>query len=246
MKYKVLLLSVFLVALGLSGQEEKRQSKDCRKVKDNEALRNLKSLTLGEVFQGVFKTAGGDDTDSLQWASSHLQMPKASGCSYSAFSVHPYAAGSTWCEGVASEGIGEVVLSYIDGDKNFFYIQPGNQSSKKIFSELARPKEVTIYYLVPDEIAHEQQGALVFRLPELSGKQKVTLKDEVGFQKVIIENYDALKKALKKSRLQKDYVLVALEINSVYLGEKSEYKDITCVRNISNSMEEKYYKQVPK
>ncbi|EMO67152.1 hypothetical protein LEP1GSC132_3551 [Leptospira kirschneri str. 200803703] len=158
--------------------------------------------------------------------------------------------GKAYCTDT-NRGVGEILLSYIDimfeeKKNDSFYILPGKQNSKKGFLERNRPKDITIYYLVtefpPSPI---QAGELSFSNPWLYQKQKVTLKDTVGYQKIQIPNFDNIFEDTGISGGRSKKVMVAIEINSVWDGSKE--KDITCITDIrSGGGDEKEYQYIPK
>ncbi|EMY22830.1 hypothetical protein LEP1GSC115_4853 [Leptospira interrogans serovar Australis str. 200703203] len=158
--------------------------------------------------------------------------------------------GKAYCTD-ANRGVGEILLSYVDlltlkQDKiDSFYILPGKQNTKNGFYERNRPKELTIYYLIPSGVGPIQAGELSFSNPWLYQKQKVTLKDTVGYQKIQIPNFEDIFEDTPKSGGVDKIVMVAIEINSVYDGNKE--KDITCITDIrSGGGEEKEYQYIPK
>ncbi|QCO40056.1 hypothetical protein E4413_03250 [Leptospira interrogans] len=157
--------------------------------------------------------------------------------------------GKAYCTDT-NRGIGEILLSYIDimfEDKknNSFYILPGKQNDKKGFLERNRPKEITIYYLIPGSVGPIQAGELSFSNPWLYQKQKVTLKDTVGYQKIEIPNFENIFEDTQNVDYRSKVIMIAIEINSVWDGSKE--KDITCITDIqSGGGDEKEYQYIPK
>lgn len=158
--------------------------------------------------------------------------------------------GKAYCTDV-NRGIGEILLSHIDlltlkqEKVDSFYILPGKQNNKKGFYERNRPKEVTIYYLIPSSVGPIQGGELSFSNPWLYQKQKVTLKDTLGYQKIQIPNFDDIFEDTPKSGGIDKIVMIAIEVNSVWDGSKD--KDITCITDIrSGGGEEREYQYIPK
>ncbi|WP_061266473.1 NADase-type glycan-binding domain-containing protein [Leptospira interrogans] len=149
-----------------------------------------------------------------------------------------------------NRGIGEILLSYVyimsDEKKvDSFYILPGKQNNKNGFLERNRPKDITIYYLIPSSVGPIQGGELSFSNPWLYQKQKVTLKDTVGYQKIQIPNFGDIFEDTPVSGSMFKKVMIAIEINSVWDGSKE--KDITCITDIqSGGGDEKEYQYIPK
>ncbi|WP_061233413.1 hypothetical protein [Leptospira noguchii] len=158
--------------------------------------------------------------------------------------------GKAYCTDT-NRGVGEILLVYIDlltlDEKKVdsFYILPGKQNNKQGFLERNRPKDITIYYLIPESASPIQAGELSFLNPWLYQKQKVTLKDTLGYQKVQIPNFDNIFTDAQYSNCCSKIVMVAIEINSVWDGSKE--KDITCITDIrSGGGDEKEYQYIPK
>ncbi|EKO23653.1 hypothetical protein [Leptospira interrogans] len=158
--------------------------------------------------------------------------------------------GKAYCTDT-NRGVGEILLVYIDllnlDEKKVdsFYILPGKQNSKQGFLERNRPKDITIYYLIPESASPIQAGELSFSNPWLYQKQKVILKDTVGYQKIQIPNFDNIFTDAQYSNCCSKKVMIAIEINSVWDGSKE--KDITCITDIrSGGGDEKEYQYIPK
>ncbi|UOG33913.1 hypothetical protein MAL01_15730 [Leptospira noguchii] len=157
--------------------------------------------------------------------------------------------GKAYCTDT-NRGVGEILVSYInimlDEKKvDSFYILPGKQNSKQGFLERNRPRDITVYYLIPGSVGPIQGGELSFSNPWLYQKEKITLKDTVGYQKVQIPNFDNIFEDTPVSGSMFKKVMVAIEINSVWDGSKE--KDITCITDIrSGGGEEKEYQYIPK
>ncbi|EMM95188.1 hypothetical protein E4413_03240 [Leptospira interrogans] len=149
-----------------------------------------------------------------------------------------------------NRGVGEILLSYInimfeEKKNDSFYILPGKQNNKNGFLERNRPKDITIYYLIPSSVGPIQGGELSFSNPWLYQKQKVTLKDTVGYQKIQIPNFGDIFEDTPVSGSMFKKVMIAIEINSVWDGSKE--KDITCITDIrSGGGDEKEYQYIPK
>ncbi|EMK18472.1 hypothetical protein LEP1GSC046_1770 [Leptospira kirschneri serovar Bim str. 1051] len=157
--------------------------------------------------------------------------------------------GKAYCTDT-NRGVGEILLSYIyimsDEKKiDSFYILPGKQNNKKGFLERNRPKDITIYYLVPEGASPIQGGELSFPNPWLYQKQKMTLKDTLGYQKIQIPNFDNIFEDTQNVDYRSKVIMIAIEINSVWDGSKE--KDITCITDIrSGGGDEKEYQYIPK
>ncbi|KGE22756.1 NADase-type glycan-binding domain-containing protein, partial [Leptospira interrogans] len=147
-----------------------------------------------------------------------------------------------------NRGVGEILLSYInimfeEKKNDSFYILPGKQNNKNGFLERNRPKDITIYYLIPSSVGPIQGGELSFSNPWLYQKQKVTLKDTVGYQKIQIPNFGDIFEDTPVSGSMFKKVMIAIEINSVWDGSKE--KDITCITDIqSGGGDEKEYQYI--
>ncbi|AKH78879.1 hypothetical protein LEP1GSC034_1323 [Leptospira interrogans str. 2003000735] len=230
----------------------------------------LKQTFYGTAFFDIGRWSWG-----LPWATSHLRpkgkelsdflksKPKEKdkkafrdwtkkSCDNIPYYVRRYGLkeGKAYCTDT-NRGVGEILLSYIyimsDEKKvDSFYILPGKQNNKQGFLERNRPKDITIYYLVteypPSPI---QAGELSFSNPWLYQKQKVTLKDTVGYQKIQIPNFENIFEDTDVSGEVDKIVMIAIEINSVWDGSKE--KDITCITDIrSGGGDEKEYQYIPK
>ncbi|UOG33918.1 hypothetical protein MAL01_15760 [Leptospira noguchii] len=238
-------------------------------MKDDEVLKQTFYGTIDSTF------SLGRWSWGLTWATSHLRpkgkeltdfmksKPKEKdkkafrdwtkkSCDNIPYYAHRYGLkeGKAYCTDT-NRGIGEILLSYIDlltlkeEKVNSFYILPGKQNSKNGFLERNRPKDITIYYLIPESASPIQAGELLIVDPWLYQKQKVTLKDSVGYQKIEIPNFDNIFEDARYSNCCSKKVMIAIEINSVWDGSKE--KDITCITDIrSGGGEEKEYQYIPK
>ncbi|TGK06312.1 hypothetical protein EHO60_14790 [Leptospira fletcheri] len=229
---------------------------------------------LKQEFVGPADMDTGGWWWSLGWATSHLRpkgqelanfmksKPKESNkkairdwtkksCDNIAYYAQYYGLKErkAYCTNV-NRGIGEIILSYIyiheDKNKmNSFYLLPGRQNMKKEFYEHGRPREITVYYLIPENSGMIQNGAVVFQNPWLYQKQKIILKDTLSYQKIEIPNFENIYEDTPFSDCCSKRIMVAIEINSVYDGTKE--KDITCITDIrSGGEDEKVYQYVPK
>ncbi|MCR8648490.1 NADase-type glycan-binding domain-containing protein [Leptospira interrogans] len=229
----------------------------------------LKQEFLGTAFFDIGRWSWG-----LSWATSHLRpkgkeladfmksKPKEKNkkafrdwtkksCDNIPYYVQDYGLkeGKAYCTDT-NRGIGEILLSYInimfeEKKNDSFYILPGKQNSKQGFLERNRPKDITIYYLVPESVGPIQAGELSFSNPWLYQKQKVTLKDTVGYQKIQIPNFDNILEDTQNVDYRSKVIMIAIEINSVWDGNKE--RDITCITDIqSGGGDEKEYQYIPK
>ncbi|EKO50521.1 NADase-type glycan-binding domain-containing protein [Leptospira kirschneri] len=241
--------------------------KALKAMKDDEVLK--------QTFYGTAFFDDGRWSWGLSWATSHLRpkgkelsdflksKPKEKNkkafrdwtkksCDNIPYYAQDYGLkeGKAYCTDT-NRGVGEILLAYIDllslkQEKiDSFYILPGKQNNKQGFLERNRPKDITIYYLIPSGVGPIQAGELSFSNPWLYQKQKVTLKDTLGYQKIQIPNFDDIFEDTPVSGSRFKLVMVAIEINSVWDGSKE--KDITCITDIqSGGGEEKEYQYIPK
>ncbi|TGK18146.1 hypothetical protein EHO61_10155 [Leptospira fluminis] len=150
-----------------------------------------------------------------------------------------------------NKGVGEIILSYIaiksgDDKFNYFYILPGKQNSAANYLKYNRPKDITIYYLVTAQYGASQVSDKQFTDPALYQRQKVTLSDRVGYQRIDIKNFEEMYEDIYETKSGKSVVLIlaGIEVNSVYEG--SIYKDITCIGDIGNFNTPDKFQYVPK
>ncbi|EQA38817.1 hypothetical protein LEP1GSC047_0081 [Leptospira inadai serovar Lyme str. 10] len=188
------------------------------------------------------KPSGQNETKMQEWT--------RKSCEYNAYDGLYEQHNKTYCTD-KNRGVGEIILSYIVikdsmGKINYLYILPGKQTSKKDYFSYSRPKDVTIYYLVPLRYGTSLDVDMGFTDPGLYQKQKVTLKDEVGYQKINIQNFDQMYGDIYEtsSGSKVVYIMIGIEINSIYDG--SIHKDITCIGDIGNDNKDSVFQYLPK
>jgi len=144
-------------------------------------------------------------------------------CMYSAYSAMDGNPKTAWVEGVAGDGIGEVVIVKVN-TRRPVRIWAGYGKSETTFKNNNRPKKVRVYVL---EGRHDWGGSTeladLFTDIRVVGKHEVILKDLNGYQPLNLPKHTISNK--------KAITFVAVEILSVYSGTK--YKD-TCISEIRN------------
>ncbi|EKO50339.1 hypothetical protein LEP1GSC131_3446 [Leptospira kirschneri str. 200802841] len=252
------MLGVLLFAAPVFSQVETLE--DCFSKKSNVSLKNLNKKQRGEAVDGRFYSIGARiPAGGMDWQTSFFRdrPPKfvvsktksknqthnewaTDTCLFNAYNVQDMQVGTFWCEGVPGVGIGEVVVGLMDlENKNYFYILPGHQYTRKTLESYSRPLEIVVHYLLPGEIGISQSGGRIFTNVGYFGKQSVKLNSEPGYQKIEIQPYKEILKEMKGK--EEILVLVAIEIKSVIEGK--ENKEHTCIAEIGNFKDEAFYKK---
>ncbi|QCO32053.1 hypothetical protein E4414_02280 [Leptospira interrogans] len=258
----LILLGVVLFAVPIFSQVDTYE--DCFSKKSNADLKNLNKKQKGNSVEGVFYTSSARiPAEGMTWQTSffrdrppkfvvsktkpnnqtHNEWAKDT-CRFNAYKVQDMQEGTFWCEGVPGTGIGEVVTGLIDlENKNYFYLLPGDQYTRKTLESYSRPLEIVVHYLLPGKIDTSQAGGKMLLDVSYFGKQSVKLNAEPGYQKIEIQPYKEILKEMKgmKVREGETLVLVAIEIKSVIEGK--ENKEHTCIAEIGNFKDEAFYKK---
>lgn len=139
---------------------------------------------------------------------------------------------TAWCEGVEGDGIGEVVIAWVDV-KRPVRIWSGFGKSQKTWQTNNRPKDIKVF-IIQGEIVGQSVNGPNYKM-KVIGEKKLTLKDINGWQPLDLGEYNEIDvgyyKKLDSYELQKSNTFIAVQILSVYPGTK--YKD-TLISEISN------------
>ncbi|UOG42869.1 NADase-type glycan-binding domain-containing protein [Leptospira noguchii] len=260
LKYTKLLILLVVLLFWVPVFSQVEVYEDCFSKKSNADLKNLNKKQKGEFVDGVFYSSTAKiPAEGMTWQTSFFRdrPPKfvvgktkpnnqtnnewaKDTCRFNAYKVQDQQEGTYWCEGVPGVGIGEVVAGYIGlENKNYFYILPGDQYTRKTFESYSRPLEIVVHYLIPSKVDTSQAGGSMFLDVVYFGKQSVTLSKDPGYQKIEIQPYKEIMKELKGK--EDPLVLVAIEIKSVIEGK--ENKEHTCIAEIGNFKEDAFYKK---
>ncbi|TGK06310.1 hypothetical protein EHO60_14780 [Leptospira fletcheri] len=269
MKKEIFILILVLLASSAANAQEDTFKEDCFSKKNNQELKLLsQKKSLDPITGPLYARDAKYPAKGMDWSTSYFAepwvkisrtRPKNRGeaiewvedtCGFNAYLAQDFYPQTFWCEGVDGFGIGEVIAGVISIQKSHFYIAPGyNQgiekrnSQREGFLAYSRPKEITIYYLVPRVVDTPQGGGTRFNDIVFFDKQTFKLGEAPGWQKIDIENYDKIKSYVSKfdSKRREPLILVAIEINSVYEGNNPKYKDKTCISEIGNVLEDSEY-----
>lgn len=139
---------------------------------------------------------------------------------------------TAWCEGVAGDGIGEIVIAWVDV-KRPVRIWTGFGKSQKTWETNNRPKDIKIF-IIQGEVVGQSVNGPNYKM-KVIGEKKLTLKDINDWQPLDLGEYNEIDvgyyKKLDSYELQKSNTFIAVQILSVYPGTK--YKD-TLISEISN------------
>ncbi|GBF37149.1 hypothetical protein LPTSP1_01270 [Leptospira johnsonii] len=152
-------------------------------------------------------------------------------CLYSPYSLMDKDTSTAWSEGVEGDGLGEVVLAYVDVQKPI-KIWTGFGKNQKLFLANNRPKVIRVYVLEAGYYGVGESNFVLGKFKSL-GVHEIALLDVNGYQKLNIPLYK-LNPIGIGSGADKQYMresILAIEIVSVYKGEK--YSD-TLITEVSN------------
>ncbi|PJZ48482.1 NADase-type glycan-binding domain-containing protein [Leptospira saintgironsiae] len=152
-------------------------------------------------------------------------------CLYSPYSLMDKDVSTAWSEGVEGDGIGEVVLAYVDVRRPI-KIWTGFGKSAALFIANNRPKEIRVHVLESGYYSVGQSNFVLGQFRKL-GVHSVILLDLNGYQKLEIPTYK-LKGAPSPNKDSKErlyHSVIAIEILSVYKGDKYSDTLITEVLN---------------
>ncbi len=152
-------------------------------------------------------------------------------CKYSPFFAMDNNPKTAWSEGVDGDGIGEILLAYVNITKPI-KIWAGFGKSNELFLKNNRPKDITVYVFEAEKELGESQGGIYFESLKIRKKFKITLKDLNGYQELPIPK-DIKLTGYKKIHSRDNFILtvIAIQIDSVYKG--NEFED-TLISEISN------------
>ena len=139
---------------------------------------------------------------------------------------------TAWCEGKSDDGIGEVVIAWVDV-KRPVRIWSGFGKSEKLWKENNRPKDIKVFVIQGEVIGHSVNSPN-YKM-KVVGEKTLTLKDVNGWQKLNLDEYKEIDseefKKLDPYELSQSGTFLAIKILSVYPGTK--YKD-TLISEVSN------------
>lgn len=139
---------------------------------------------------------------------------------------------TAWCEGADGDGIGEVVIVWVDV-KRPVRIWTGFGKNENLWKANNRPKDVEVFIISGETVGWSVNGPN-FKMTVI-GEKKLTLKDINGWQKLDLDEYkevaDDTYQKLDTYDLGKAGTFVGIKILSVYPGTK--YHD-TLITEISN------------
>ncbi|MCB1174313.1 MAG: hypothetical protein KDK39_12140 [Leptospiraceae bacterium] len=139
-------------------------------------------------------------------------------CLYSASSAQDNEGHSGWSEGVAGDGIGEIVIVPVDSTRPV-KIWGGLGKSDPLFAANNRPRQIRVYVLDAQH-SNPTQSGFIYSDIKIVGQKTVTLADRNGFQELPLPKHSIQGRSL-----------IAIEILSVYKGNRWRDTVITEVRN---------------
>ncbi|MDI7219141.1 hypothetical protein QMN07_16715 [Leptospira santarosai] len=244
-----------LITVSLYSQEYDRR--EC-KVDSNKNLKayiengKIPSLNLGmaKAFRNAKDADGYEIGFTGDWSTSILapnvtlpKLPKEQNfdneklfvkydnltCKYSPYYAMDGDPSTAWSEGVDGDGIGEVLLTFVDVRKKI-KIWTGYGRSEEIFKNNNRPKDVTLYIF---EALNTSDGTISITLQNLvlRGQVEYTLKDENGYQEISLPKVKLIGSKGTVGNSGDRFTVLGIKINSVYKGEK--YQD-TLISEVSN------------
>jgi hypothetical protein len=142
-------------------------------------------------------------------------------CMYSALRAFDGNKDSAWCEGVAGQGVGEVMVVRADAARQTA-IWGGFGKSEALFLANSRPRKIKLWVLQAQQSLAHQYGTGHGEIHVLA-EGEAELKDQNGFQDLPVPKFTPLKDGKA--------TFLAIQILSVYPGKK--YQD-TCISEVVN------------
>lgn len=241
---------------------------DCIGKMGNETLYHLPKMNIGDVLKGTWYDAlAGDPGDSVNWATSFYKLPnldknlgpqpkvysekikwaKRSCGDWAPYQIQysfPYEA----CfDASKNNGRGEIILSPITMEKNYFYISLEasiqDYPIEKYFQRISFPKKVRFYFLVPEIEKPGSRGGNTFKNLKLLSSQESELKFEAGYQRIPIKEIDKIRKLHKvdRKKIWRPMIIVAVEILDIFESKNKDSEARTCINEISNNYDKAYY-----
>ncbi len=145
-------------------------------------------------------------------------------CMYCAGSAMDHLPSTAWAEGVEGDGIGEIVLVKVDITRPV-RIWAGLGRSEALFRGNNRPRRVAVFAL--EGFGGGGKLKFAFHGVRVIGKREAELADVNNYQTLPLPAF-----SLSPDTRNDRHTFVAVEILSVYRGEKS--RD-TCISEINNA-----------
>ncbi|MBU0937019.1 MAG: hypothetical protein KKC64_15500 [Spirochaetes bacterium] len=171
----------------------------------------------------------GDEDSDMEEASYYSSEVADWNTMYSARSLTDGDTASGWSEGVAGNGIGEVVIARVPDNKNIG-IMNGFQRSASLYAKNARPRRVRVWLMAAESMDFGQFDDLYYNVKALASLE-TELADRQGWQPLPLPSANApptRAPGFDPADLTVKW-FVAIQILSVYPG--SAWQD-TCISEI--------------